>query len=50
MSILTYLEEDRDAQVHERLREVDDALARVVDRHRADSEISLLQSERERER
>lgn len=43
---LAYLEEDRDAQIHERLREVDHALARVVDCHRADSEISLLRNER----
>lgn len=41
-----YLEEDRDAQIHERLREVDDTLARVVDRHRADGEISFLRNER----
>lgn len=39
---LAYLEEDRDAQIHEWLREIDHALARVVDCHWADSEISLL--------
>lgn len=42
----TYLEENRNAQIHERLREVDDTLARVVDRHRTDSEIGLLQNKR----
>lgn len=45
-----YLEEDRDAEIHERLGEVDHALTRVVDRHRADGEISLLQRDREREK
>jgi hypothetical protein len=38
-----YLEEDTDTQIHEWLREINDALARIVDGHRADGEIRFLE-------
>ena len=37
------LEEDADAEVHERLREVDHLLAHVADRERRDRQVRLLQ-------
>lgn len=37
-----HLEQDADAEIHERFGEVDDGLARIVDGHRADGEVSFL--------
>ena len=45
-NVRPYLEKYRDAEVHEGLREVDDALPRVVDGHRAHGEVCFLRARR----
>lgn len=42
LGTLVYLEEDADAQVHEGLGEVDDALPSVVDGHGPHSQVCFL--------
>lgn len=37
-----HFEEDADAEVHERLGEIDDGLARIVDGHGADGQVGFL--------
>jgi hypothetical protein len=41
---IVYLEQDADAQVHEGLGEVDDALPGVVDGHGGDGQVGALQA------
>lgn len=40
---LAYLEENADAEIHERFREVDHTLPGIVYRHRPNGQVRLLQ-------
>lgn len=42
-SCCRHLEENADAEIHERFGEIDDRLSGVVDCHRTDGQISFLQ-------